>query len=129
LPNYGIDYYISLQTIQETMGKIKTTVSISGKMLDDNLQMLEKISTVVREQRRRQLAVQQTNQDDENQHIIIAAVELNLACPNIVGRPTIGYDFEQMEDVLHRVSLVLLPCLINKRTFIVSTGSETSTLL
>ena len=111
------------------MGKIKTTVSISGKMLDDNLQMLEKISTVVREQRRRQLAVQQTNQDDENQHIIIAAVELNLACPNIVGRPTIGYDFEQMEDVLHRVSLVLLPCLINKRTFIVSTGSETSTLL
>ena len=34
----------------------------------------------------------------------IAAVELNLACPNIVGKPTIGYDFEQMEDVLKQVA-------------------------
>ena len=91
------------------MGKIKKPymVSISGKTLDDNLQMLEKISTVIREQRSKQL--QQTNQD-ENQNNMIAAVELNLACPNIVGKPTIGYDFEQMEDVLHRVSLLLLPC-------------------
>jgi len=35
-------------------------------------------------------------------------VELNLACPNIVGKPTIGYDFDQMEDVLAQVCS--LPC-------------------
>ena len=73
-------------------------VSISGKTLEDNLQMLEKISIAIQEQQK---------QKDEN-HPNIAAVELNLAGPNIVGKPTIGYDFEQMEDVLHRVSL--LPC-------------------
>ena len=79
-------------------------VSISGKTLEDNLQMLEKISIAIQEQQKQK---QQTNQGvgEEPQ---IAAVELNLACPNIVGKPTIGYDFEQMEDVLHRVSL--LPC-------------------
>lgn len=70
-------------------------VSISGKTLDDNLQMLEKISSAIR---------QQQNQVDDNELNEIAAVELNLACPNIVGKPTIGYDFEQMEDVLERVS-------------------------
>ena len=79
-------------------------VSISGKTLEDNLQMLEKISIAIQEQQKQK---QQTNQGVvvEPQ---IAAVELNLACPNIVGKPTIGYDVEQMEDVLHRVSF--LPC-------------------
>jgi dihydroorotate dehydrogenase (fumarate) len=33
----------------------------------------------------------------------IAAIELNLACPNIPGKPVIAYDFEQMEDVLQQV--------------------------
>lgn len=30
----------------------------------------------------------------------VAAIELNLACPNIPGKPTISNDFEQMEQVL-----------------------------
>jgi len=34
----------------------------------------------------------------------IAGVELNLACPNIPGKPTVAYDFEQMEDVLSQVA-------------------------
>ena len=58
--------------------------------------MLEQISSVIK---------QQQNGSDKNK---IAAVELNLACPNIVGKPTIGYDFEQMEDVLAQVCS--LPC-------------------
>ena len=82
-------------------------VSISGKTLEDNLQMLEKISIAIQEQQQKQQTNQGVGEEDEN-HPKIAAVELNLACPNIVGKPTIGYDFEQMEDVLHRVSL--LPC-------------------
>lgn len=74
-------------------------VSISGKSLADNLQMLKKISVVI--------------QDGSSN---ISAVELNLACPNIVGKPTIGYDFEQMEDVMKQVSE--LPCFSgNKALF------------
>ena len=34
----------------------------------------------------------------------ISAIELNLACPNIPGKPTIAYDFVQMEDVLKQVT-------------------------
>jgi dihydroorotate dehydrogenase (fumarate) len=33
----------------------------------------------------------------------IRAVELNLACPNIPGKPTVALDFEQMASVLERV--------------------------
>lgn len=99
LPNSGIDYYISPQTIQETMGDNPQTkaymVSISGKTLADNIEMLKKISAAVLLQ-------------DSKSPNKIAAVELNLACPNIVGKPTIGYDFEQMEDVMNQVSS--LPC-------------------
>lgn len=71
-------------------------VSISGKTLADNLQMLEKITDVVKQQKA----------DGAKNPIV--AVELNLACPNIVGKPTIGYDFEQMEDVMSKVAS--LPC-------------------
>jgi len=66
-------------------------VSISGKNISDNLQMLNKIASAI-----------------ESGSVNIAAVELNLACPNIVGKPTIGYDFEQMEDVMKQVAS--LPC-------------------
>jgi len=94
LPNNGIDYYIDPKTIADTMGDSSKPymVSISGKTLADNLLMLGKISDVM-------------NADPSIQ---IAGVELNLACPNIVGKPTIGYDFEQMEDVMKRVTS--LPC-------------------
>lgn len=94
LPNSGIDYYIDPKTISETMGESPSKpymVSISGKNISDNLQMLKKISSTI-----------------ESGSVNIAAVELNLACPNIVGKPTIGYDFEQMEDVMKQVAS--LPC-------------------
>lgn len=89
LPNNGIDYYIDHKTIADTMGESKKPymVSISGKKLADNLRMLQKISDAIKADPTR-----------------ISAVELNLACPNIVGKPTIGYDFDQMEDVLKQVT-------------------------
>jgi dihydroorotate dehydrogenase (fumarate) len=73
-------------------------VSISGKTLADNLVMLQRIYDAAR------------SSSEEDGTCRIAAVELNLACPNIVGKPTIGYDFEQMEDVLRAVSS--LPCFV-----------------
>ena len=94
LPNSGIDYYTDAKTISDTMGENPHgkpyMVSISGKTLADNLEMLKKISAAIEGGAK------------------ISAVELNLACPNIPGKPTIGYDFEQMEDVMSQVAS--LPC-------------------
>jgi dihydroorotate dehydrogenase (fumarate) len=88
LPNGGIDYYINPTTIEETLqGCAPSTkpymVSISGKTLKDNLEMLDRISKV---------------QDK------IACVELNLACPNVIGKPIIAYDFEQMRMILKTIA-------------------------
>ena len=33
----------------------------------------------------------------------IATVELNLACPNVIGKPIIAYDFDQMDSVLKAI--------------------------
>ena len=89
LPNSGIDYYISSQTITDTMGDNAAgkpyMVSISGKNLADNLEMLKAIAAA-------------RNADSR-----IAGVELNLACPNVIGKPIIAYDFDQMDSVLKAV--------------------------
>lgn len=90
LPNNGIDYYISTETIDEVMAgddKKPYMVSISGKTLADNLEMLDRIS--------KSPALAK-----------IKAVELNLACPNVIGKPIIAYDFEQMKDILQQVTKV-----------------------
>lgn len=83
LPNKGIDYYISKEVVDKVSGTGKPYfVSLSGLSLTDNLEMLSRSSSV----------------DG------IAAVELNLACPNIPGKPTMAYDFEQMDAVLKEVT-------------------------
>ena len=58
-------------------------VSISGLSLSDNLEMLNRLY------------------DNPSN---IAAIELNLACPNIPGKPVVSNDFEQMENVLRGVT-------------------------
>lgn len=88
LPNSGIDYYLDPQTITDSMAADPSKpymVSISGKTLEDNIVMLKKI-------------VQHPTR--------VAAIELNLACPNIIGKPIIAYDFEQMKSVLAAVTKV-----------------------
>jgi dihydroorotate dehydrogenase (fumarate) len=87
LPNSGIDYYIDQKTIDETLEASSPAnkpymVSISGKTLDDNLIMLDRIAKT------------QTR---------IACVELNLACPNVIGKPIIAYDFDQMKMILSTI--------------------------
>eukprot|EP00959_Pyramimonas_sp_CCMP1952_P179759 3758700-Pyramimonas_sp.AAC.1 len=82
LPNAGIDYYISDDVVNAIHLLNKPYfVSLSGLSLNDNLAMLDRAMKV------------------EN----IAAIELNLACPNIPGKPTMAYDFDQMEEVLKQV--------------------------
>lgn len=87
LPNAGIDYYLDPTTIQEAMGDSNKPymVSISGKSLDNNIEMLKRILA----------------KSDK-----ISAIELNLACPNVIGKPIIAYDFDQMKTVLDEVSQI-----------------------
>ena len=91
LPNSGIDYYLAPTTIDETMEGCGTTkpylVSISGKSLADNLVMLDRIAKTIEEGEKR-----------------IVGVELNLACPNVIGKPIIAYDFDQMRDILETIA-------------------------
>lgn len=85
LPNNGIDYYISKENIDEILGDSDKPyiVSLSGKTLADNLSMIQSIAN--------------------RQNPRIRAIELNLACPNIIGKPIIAYDVPQMKDILHQV--------------------------
>lgn len=88
LPNNGIDYYIDGDTIDECMASDPNKaymVSISGKTLKDNLEMLKRIAKSPSLSK-------------------IKAVELNLACPNVIGKPIIAYDFDQMKDILGQVT-------------------------
>jgi dihydroorotate dehydrogenase (fumarate) len=99
LPNSGIDYYIDATTIQEVTGTTSSTndgtkkkpyiVSLSGKCLEDNITMLRRIRS-------------------SSSLSMIDAIELNLACPNVIGKPIIGYDMEQMDSILHEIDQVLL---------------------
>lgn len=93
LPNNGIDYYIDGTTIDECFAGVPPDdselkpyiVSLSGKTLADNMEMLERIAKAPTRTR-------------------IASIELNVACPNVIGKPIIGYDTDQMKDILKKVS-------------------------
>lgn len=40
------------------------------------------------------------------------ALEINLSCPNVVGKPQIGYDFETSRDILTRITRLKQNCAI-----------------
>ena len=89
LPNNGIAYYIDTEIYNDSMqGIVKPyIVSLSGKTLADNLAMLDQIA-----------------KSPTLPHI--SAIELNLACPNVIGKPIIAYDFTQMDAILTAVAQV-----------------------
>ena len=83
LPNAGIDYYISDTVLDGVAATGKPyIVSRSGLKVEHNVEMLGRI-------------VEAHGKAPKK----IAGVELNLACPNIPGKPTVALDFEQMDDV------------------------------
>jgi dihydroorotate dehydrogenase (fumarate) len=92
LPNNGIDYYISMETIEAAMSgqddQKPYLVSLSGKTLADNIEMIKRIAKAPTLSS-------------------IAGIELNLACPNVIGKPIIAYDFEQMDTILTQVATTI----------------------
>lgn len=82
LPNLGFDYYLQYSLEYQNKENSKTTfLSIAGMTLEENLEMLHKI------------------QDSDFKGI----TELNLSCPNVPGKPQVGYDFEATENILKKV--------------------------
>lgn len=86
LPNNGIDYYI------ECALEIKKPyyISVCGLTLDENIIILDKI-----------LNAQATRKID--------GIELNLSCPNVIGKGQLGYDFEQIHIYLSKVFEMIKP--------------------
>jgi dihydroorotate dehydrogenase (fumarate) len=85
LPNRGIDYYIGNETVSAVLADDNNKpyiVSLSGKTLDDNIEMLKRIS---------------------KSDAPIAAIELNVACPTVIGKPIVGYDFDQLATICQTV--------------------------
>lgn len=82
LPNLGFDFYLdySLKFQDEDPGKVNF-LSIAGMCADDNFDMLKKI----------------------NASDFRGLTELNLSCPNVPGKPQVGYDFEATEAILTEV--------------------------
>lgn len=76
LPNKGYEYYIdAVPHIQKPF-----FISVSGLSIDDNVTIMKKMNDVD------------------------VMIELNLSCPNIIGKSQIGYDFEGMDKLLQRIS-------------------------
>ena len=80
LPNNGYQYYAALASELEQYQK-PYFISVSGLSLEENLTIIEFLDKA------------------EN----ISAIELNLSCPNVPGKPQTAYDFEQTKIVLDAV--------------------------
>lgn len=81
LPNEGYLYYAQCAAAMAVFEK-PYIVSVSGMTLEENLKIIQHLQTTEG----------------------ITAIELNLSCPNIVGKPQTGYDFDQMRRVLDAVA-------------------------
>ena len=80
LPNKGYLYYDSLASSLLKYEK-PYFVSVSGFSLEENLCIIKKL----------------------NENKEVTAIELNLSCPNVPGKPQTGYDFQQVKLVLEEV--------------------------
>lgn len=78
LPNLGADFYINFLN---NINNKNFFFSISGLSVDENIGIIKKVNSF------------------EN----IRLIELNLSCPNVVGKPQIAYEFEDMDNMLKKV--------------------------
>ena len=81
LPNLGYkEYSKRAQNIKKPY-----FISVAGLKKETNIKMIDELS----------------------QNPNISGIELNLSCPNIIGKPQIGYDFEAMDTLLKEVKNVI----------------------
>jgi dihydroorotate dehydrogenase (fumarate) len=80
LPNLGYREYVRFASLLKRCGK-PVVASVAGLSIEDYIVMVE--------------AFQDSEAD---------LIEVNLSCPNLEGKPQVGYDFEQTEMVLGSIS-------------------------
>ena len=78
LPNHSLDFYLSYA--KERGNEKPIFISVAGLSLEENITMLK--------------TIEKSKLD--------VLVELNLSCPNIVGKPQTGYDYKRSKEVLGR---------------------------
>src|SRR3989344_8194512 len=79
LPNLGYKKYVGFMPILKQYKK-PVIASVSGMKLADNIEIIKAFNDTP-----------------------VDMIELNLSCPNIVGKPQVGYDMEQSDEVLTQV--------------------------
>lgn len=89
LPNNGYKFYIDMIPklyMKSQYSKIRKPyiISVAGLSLSDNLSIIREIN--------------KTKKEYHNK--IIVGIELNLSCPNIIGKGQLAYDFEALEKYL-----------------------------
>ncbi len=80
LPNEGYELYSGLAEELSTYDK-PYFMSVSGMSFEENVTIINELNNF--------------------EHV--AAIELNLSCPNVPGKPQAGYDFEQSRSLLEAV--------------------------
>lgn len=79
LPNLGLDFYLDfIESLETNKAKF---ISVAGLDLNENIKIVKQL----------------------NLSKIDFAIELNLSCPNIPGKPQTAYDFDRSREVLSRV--------------------------
>jgi dihydroorotate dehydrogenase (fumarate) len=75
LPNNGVKYYLECaQNIDNPLHK-PFFLSVCGLSVEENLDILKTVTTF------------------HNSNFFVNGIELNLSCPNIVGKPQLGKRF------------------------------------
>lgn len=82
IPNHGVKYYMDCSKTVERHDK-PFMLSISGLSADENIDLFNAVRC-----------------DTTHQ---ISAIEFNLSCPNVIGKPQTSYDFDAMDNILRKV--------------------------
>ena len=86
LPNKGYKYYIDIIDKLSSNNVKPYIISIAGICLDDNILIINSIQNKLKEN------------IDWN-----VGIEINLSCPNIIGKGQLAYDFENMDNYLNNL--------------------------
>ncbi|QCE34317.1 dihydroorotate oxidase [Acetobacteraceae bacterium] len=79
LPNLGFDYYLDYALRKQEEGTHPPVIlSLSGLSISENMEMLQKVE----------------------KSGFKGLTELNLSCPNVIGKGQVGYDYKAMKEVL-----------------------------
>ena len=87
LPNLGYQFYCDNARVIKEHSEFKKPyiLSISGLTLEDNYKII----------------TEAVNNE------FIDGIELNLSCPNVIGKPQVGYDFTIMEEIIRKASEII----------------------